>query len=145
MTRLLVFLLVSNVCLVCMSPICRFRSGFCAIMMPSAFLGVRSSGILYVISLGFLRFWIFISSWSPHLSWIWEFSNYLFLVSASIRTCPFLRLFSDVIPIFIPTGSIFYFSSFISFVVWFPLGFSVSLCRSSFLPPTISENSFFFP
>ena len=68
MTRFLVFLLVSNVYLVCMSPVCRFRSGFCAIMMPLAFSRVRASGILCIISLGFLRFWRFVSRWSPHLS-----------------------------------------------------------------------------
>ena len=113
--------------------------------MSSAFSGVTASGTFYIISLGFLLFWIFMSSWSPHLSRIWDFrSSISSLLSASIRTLPFLRLLNALIPIFIFTGPIFDFSSFlISSDDWFSFGFTVSLCRSSLLPHTISENSFF--
>ena len=68
------------------------------------------------------------------------------LLSASIRTFPFLRLLNVLIPIFIFTGSIFVLSSIlISSAVLLSPGFTVSLCRSVFPPDNTSENSFFLP
>jgi hypothetical protein len=54
MTRFLVFLLVLNANLALMSSPCRSKSGFCAVMMFSAFSGVTASGTLYIIILGLL-------------------------------------------------------------------------------------------
>ena len=68
------------------------------------------------------------------------------LLSASIKTFPFLRLLNVLIPIFIFNGSIFFLSRFlISSAVLLSFGFTVSLCRSAFFPDKTFENSFVLP
>ena len=136
-TKFLVFLLVAKIYFSSISPACRSREGFCVEMIFSAFSVVRACGMLYIISLRFLRFCMFASRWSPHFSRIWEIRiSISSLVSASSRTFPFLRLLSDLIPTGMLTGSVCAFSScFISSVVWCCFSFRVSLCRSSFLRP----------
>jgi len=75
------------------------------------------------------------------------FNNSIYsLLSASIRTLPFLRLLNVLIPIFIFTGSIFVLNSFlISSAVLLSFGFTVNLCRSVFPPDNTSDNSLFLP
>jgi hypothetical protein len=66
LTRCLAFFLVLKVNFVVMSPFPSASSGFCAHIMSAAFSSVTLSGMLYMITLGFLFFWMLISSWSLH-------------------------------------------------------------------------------
>ena len=79
------FLLVLNVNVVWMSPSCRFRPGFWASIMSSAFSVVTASDTLYIISFGSLLFWTFPSTCSLNFPRICVFNNsFSSLLSASI-------------------------------------------------------------